>query len=62
MNRDERMAFVKSKLRLFVPTIALQTGAIRNALNEVAGQIVDKWEQDLQPTQIFNELGHTNET
>lgn len=48
MTHDERVQYIKSKLALFVPEIALTQVAAQNALTEVAEDIALRWEQELK--------------
>lgn len=48
MTSEERMEFVSERLMYFIPNIARITLEASGAVSEVARQIVDCWEEDLQ--------------
>ena len=48
MTSEERMEFVSARLALFIPDIALDTMQGTGAIAEIARQIVDRWEEDLE--------------
>jgi hypothetical protein len=47
MNREERIEFVRERIKLFVNPEVQHQGAVQKAINDVTIEIVDRWTEDL---------------
>lgn len=53
MTREERIEFVSERLKYFIPVIAHDTLEASGAIANVAGEIVDRWETELQSVNAY---------